>query len=213
MDNAFIESITKDAALVTELGSVEQRKNAIRAFCQLRPSDMDVPAAVNKKLRFAPSDVCDEMVLLLTSMGNPIGNLFVTGYAKPFHKLSQYHQERALLALASHPVPLVRKGFRALKSLTLMVYMNMPNNPNWKAVGYGGPQVDFINRAPYKHGYNMLHVDRDTEMEVDVVIVGSGCGGGVMAAELSAAGLRVVVLEKGSFVKSEDMHQLEVGMR
>src|SRR5262245_37436450 len=45
---------------------------------------------------------------------------------------------------------------------------------------------------------------------VDFVIVGSGAAGGVIARELSRAGLSVVVLEQGPWNKQKDFHHDEI---
>jgi choline dehydrogenase-like flavoprotein len=44
----------------------------------------------------------------------------------------------------------------------------------------------------------------DIFFDVDAVIVGSGCGGGVVAHQLVNAGFRVLVLEKGGFYQTDD---------
>jgi choline dehydrogenase-like flavoprotein len=49
--------------------------------------------------------------------------------------------------------------------------------------------------------------------QVDLVIVGSGASGGVLAKELSTAGFKVVVLEQGPFRKSTDFQHDELGYK
>jgi choline dehydrogenase-like flavoprotein len=49
----------------------------------------------------------------------------------------------------------------------------------------------------------------DRTLEADVVIVGSGAGGGVTAEILSLAGLKVVIVEEGALKSSKDFHLRE----
>src|SRR6266511_262497 len=52
--------------------------------------------------------------------------------------------------------------------------------------------------------------DDGAVLQADVVVVGSGAGGGVIAGELATAGLDVVVLESGGYFDQADFNQYEL---
>src|SRR3954454_5345052 len=103
-------------------------------------------------------------------------------------------------------------GIATLCGLTIMLVYGAPDpqtgqNPNWAVFGFPGPLG-----APPDEPKRMtpLAIEGDTELEADAVIVGSGAGGGVIAAELAKAGLRVVILEAGGYFNEADFNQSEL---
>ena len=75
-------------------------------------------------------------------------------------------------------------------------------------MGYPGPLGPPQN--PPAPTIEPLTVSSDTELSCDVVIVGSGAGGGTAAAVLAGAGLDVVLLEAGRYYTEKDFDGAEL---
>lgn len=123
---------------------------------------------------------------------------------------SQASREQILtnLSLASHEAA---AGIGAFVALTLFFTYGLPDptgrNPAWATFGYPGPIAPPPD-APKPIA--PLVPSGDTTLEADVVVVGSGAGGGLIAGRLASAGLRVVVLEAGRYRNEADFLQLEL---
>ncbi|MBD5653962.1 MAG: GMC family oxidoreductase [Candidatus Eremiobacteraeota bacterium] len=118
-----------------------------------------------------------------------------------------------LKLLADSPIPKLRTGFAALKRLTLFLsYAESEppgSNPTWKRIGYPGPRHD----RPVPDIALPLSVGRDGErLTADVVVIGSGAGGGVAASAFARAGKRVIVLEGGDAFDASTFAQRELAM-
>lgn len=103
-------------------------------------------------------------------------------------------------------------GVGALQQLTLFLHYGLPDptgqNPSWKAFGFPGPTV-----APPRDTKTITPLEPEGDavtLEADVVVVGSGAGGGVIAGTLARQGAKVVVLELGGYVDESDFDQLEI---
>jgi long-chain-alcohol oxidase len=124
-----------------------------------------------------------------------------------FSALSRADRERVLLSWADSRVTQRRGAFQALRKGTLLAYYGKggPNgdpNPVWEAIGYPGPLG--TPRNPPPPGIEPVAVHGDTTIDCDVVVVGSGAGGGTAAAVLAQAGLDVVMLEAGRYFTERD---------
>jgi choline dehydrogenase-like flavoprotein len=153
----------------------------------------------------------EEIAHLLQLLESRTLNLVLAGSALPFTSMSQAQRERYLGAWATSRVPLRRKAFQGLKRMTTVLYYTArppsgANNPSWDRLGYPGP----LGPPPATPKRIRPHtVSADETLQCDVVVVGSGAGGGVVAEGLAARGYDVVVLEKGGYYNEADFSHYE----
>ncbi len=137
----------------------------------------------------------------------------IEGWDSEFASLPARKREQALLAWCDSNDVMQRAAFQALRKLTMVMYYSLPwegegKNPVDEAIGYPGPHGKLPD-APKKR-IEPLSIGEDTELDCDVVVVGSGAGGGVTAAVLAQAGLDVVVVEAGGYFSEEDFDGAEL---
>jgi acyl-CoA reductase-like NAD-dependent aldehyde dehydrogenase/choline dehydrogenase-like flavoprotein len=122
-------------------------------------------------------------------------------------------QREALVHGFCDSSPEALAGITSLRGLAGTLFYALPDlgtgrNPNWDAIGYPGPQ------APPPERERPLRIREPAgaqeTIEADAVVVGSGAGGGVVAATLARAGKSVVVCELGSYRDDADFDQLEL---
>lgn len=144
-----------------------------------------------------------ELDLLLRLFESRVLNVLLAGIPQPFTRMSPARRERYLRSWATSRIPQRRKAFQALKRLTTVTHYTTPGAE--RTIGYPGPLGP---PPPTPKPIRPLVITQDTTLDCDVVIVGSGAGGGVVAAELAARGKDVIVLEKGGYRNEADFtHQ------
>ncbi len=178
-----------------------------------KASDLDVPRLMSLGIeQVADPALLFELRLFLRLIEIPIINTIFASGSRPFSRMSLEQRTRLLRSWENSRFNIRRKAFQALKRLALMLFYSVVDeqnhNPNWSAIGYSG--VPAISSERPKRTIQPLSVDDDAVFYADVVVVGSGAGGGVVAGELSAAGLDVIILEKGDYYAEPDFNRYEL---
>ncbi|KIW70477.1 hypothetical protein PV04_02744 [Phialophora macrospora] len=169
-----------------------------RAYLSEDPTKNDVfrDLVVRKfKLHVPPSDV-QGLGFILSAFNTWLGSYLLTGYTTPIHKQDLATRARIVCQWSCARLPLLRAIYRSLNGLA---------RQTWLATSVSLPRMlDFpatpkhIERNPsYEFKFHdFTSPSTPTVLSADVVIVGSGCGAGVVASHLSRAGLHCLVLEK-----------------
>ena len=125
-------------------------------------------------------------------------------YVRPFSRLSLQKRTAYLERASRSHLALWRQPFTFLKLVCMNQWASTP--PVEDAIGY---TYSCVTRDPPRDGAPLEilqypQIDRDHVEEADVVVIGSGAGGAVMAKELAESGLSVVVLEEGAYYTRAD---------
>jgi choline dehydrogenase-like flavoprotein len=176
-------------------------------------SEMRVPELLADLLAAEDETTRQDFKQLLSLLGSPLGGVILLGRPMSFLAMKPAMRERALRAMANSRVARLRQGFQALKRLAMFLFYAAPapdggDNPSWPAVGFAPPP------SPPSTTKRMhpLDIAGDMTLDADAVVIGSGAGGGVVAAELTAAGKSVIVLEKGGYYNEADFTGREAEM-
>lgn len=199
-------------ALLPSLEPPAAADEALADFYRRSASDVGVPRLVAAALRdYAAPDQQRQLKQFLDLLGRPLSAALLTGRLRRFADLPLEAREKILQRMSVSPVPPLRQAFQAVKRLAHSLYFSALNdsgeNPNWPAIGYPGPDAPRPPDAPKPIA--PLAITEDRTIDCDVVVIGSGAGGGVAAGVLAQAGLQVVVLEKGGYCNESDFTHRE----
>jgi hypothetical protein len=157
----------------------------------------------------------------LTMQSSKVGCLLLTYSTTPFHEQPLEVREGIIRMWTSPTTYLLFPPVRAfgvgIVSLTKAFWLRRATEDIYPVISYNGgvrrvnawtrddswkqkvPQILGGEERGFYDQWNFIKIVGPTELETDVVIVGSGCGGAVAAKILAEAGLRVIVVEKGTW--------------
>lgn len=204
----------------------DKQQNALRAICnallpalagdafwQRNAADWNTAERIIAQIGQLTQREQKEFHQLLAVLASRMLGLTWGGPLKPVYRLSEQQINQLLRKWSTHRLKKIRKGYNTLKKLTGLVYFGATENglnPNWESMQYHILSAPGLQSNSLCQG--IVPSNNIGHLECDVLIVGSGAGGSVAAAMLSAAGYKVIIVEKGPYLKDEEFTGQELDM-
>ncbi|KAK3898649.1 GMC oxidoreductase-domain-containing protein [Staphylotrichum tortipilum] len=179
--------------------------DVLEAYLAERPSDNPFFTQLLKcVLSNVPPSKKRDMRILFSILNTRAGSLLLTSYATPLPSLPVADRAKILQSWAASPLFALRSLFKSMTTLGKLAHVRssatfapltgFPAVPAAWTPGEKSYQYEFVQFEQGSEGASPV------EIATDVVILGSGCGAGVVANRLAAefgGAVSVLVLEKG----------------
>ncbi|KAK4235887.1 GMC oxidoreductase-domain-containing protein [Achaetomium macrosporum] len=185
---------------------LDPSSDALEAYLAERPSDNPLFTQVLKcVLSNLPPSKQRELRILLSLLNTRPGSLILTSHTTPLPSLPVADRLKILQSWGTSPLWTFRSLFKSLTALGKLVHIRssttFPSLTGFPAV----PTSWISTSSSYPFEFLQFHPDPSypkspVEISTDVVIIGSGCGAGVVAHRLASEfgpSLKLLVLEKG----------------
>ncbi|KAK9463014.1 uncharacterized protein V1516DRAFT_621272 [Lipomyces oligophaga] len=151
---------------------------------------------------------------VLRSLNTFAGSLVLTGYLRPVTRLPIEKREQILLGWRDSNLAIFRKLFFTIFNLAVVplaytstAIFEASRLPRILPDRISNDEVRF--RAKLFYRFQMESESSLSNTSFDAIIVGSGCGAGVVASRLSREGYKILVLEKGKYYHQEELNMPE----
>jgi hypothetical protein len=213
MDTIMAPLTEADAEVLVETAKNHKghtlSRDEIMTFAKAKASDFDIVGAfIDSLTRAAAAQKLNDVTLALNLLSSRAGTLALTGHFTAFKDLSRKDRDEIMRKWSLSPLLMLRSIHKLFYQLTASNVFRQTGSPLHKVIGYPGPD-------PHMHGnkhtdklkdrYEFIQVPEGvTELTFDAVIIGSGAGGGPVAATLAKAGKSVLVLEKAKYLHESE---------
>jgi len=148
-----------------------------------------------------------QLRLVLNLLDTRVGSLLIGGSLARFGSLKASQRDEFLRRWVQHPVPMLRSGAAVFRKLLSFIAYSDADEPadalvrtRLSGLGYNPTPNQATSNVTKLTAFDPGPAER---IAVDVLVIGSGAGGGSIARDLTAAGREVLVIEAGGLYTEE----------